>query len=185
MVPAAFADSSAGARDTIPEVMALTKDELVSSLQNEVRILLHLASKIDPAKQDYRPAAKQRSTLELMQYMVIMGPQLVRGIKGGAFDPASWTAAEAGAKAMNLEQAKVAIGEQSAFFGTELGGWSEADFATKIEMFGQTSSRGSLIANMVLCGYAAYRTQLFLYLKASGREELNTMNLWAGMDGSM
>jgi hypothetical protein len=29
-----------------------------------------------------------------------------------------------------------------------------------------------------------YRMQLFLYLKASGREELNTMNLWAGMDAA-
>ena len=37
----------------------------------------------------------------------------------------------------------------------------------------------------VRCGYAAYRTQLFVYLKACGREELNTMNLWAGMDAPM
>ena len=36
--------------------------------------------------------------------------------------------------------------------------------------------------NLVLCGCAAYRTQLFLYLKACGREELGTMNLWAGTD---
>ena len=35
---------------------------------------------------------------------------------------------------------------------------------------------------LVLCGCAAYRTQLFLYLKACGREELSTMNLWAGAD---
>jgi hypothetical protein len=39
-----------------------------------------------------------------------------------------------------------------------------------------------LLVNLVLSGYAAYRTQLFLYLKACGREELNTMNLWAGVD---
>ncbi len=32
----------------------------------------------------------------------------------------------------------------------------------------------------MLNGHAAYRTQLFLYLKACGREELSTMNLWAG-----
>ena len=38
------------------------------------------------------------------------------------------------------------------------------------------------LVNNVLSGYAAYRTQLFLYLKACGREELSTMNLWAGMD---
>ena len=30
--------------------MVLTKPELIASLQNEVRILLHLASKIDRAK---------------------------------------------------------------------------------------------------------------------------------------
>jgi hypothetical protein len=36
--------------------------------------------------------------------------------------------------------------------------------------------------NLVLSGHAAYRTQLFLYLKACGREELSTYNLWGGMD---
>jgi len=45
--------------------------------------------------------------------------------------------------------------------------------------------RGSVIVNLVLGGCAAYRTQLFLYLKACGREELNTMNLWAGADAPM
>jgi hypothetical protein len=82
------------------EPMVLTKSELIASLQNEVRILLHLASKIDRARLDYRPTPK----------------------------------------------------------------------------------RGSFIVNQVLCGCAAYRTQLFLYLKAWGREELGTMNLWAGAD---
>jgi hypothetical protein len=59
---------------------------------------------------------------------------------------------------------------------------SDADFRGEVEMFGQKSSRGSFIVNNVLSGCAAYRTQLFLYFKASGRDELNTMNLWAGMD---
>ena len=34
-------------------------------------------------------------------------------------------------------------------------------------------------------GHAAYRTQLFLYLKANGRDELNTFNLWGGIDRTM
>jgi hypothetical protein len=49
-------------------------------------------------------------------------------------------------------------------------------------MFGRKATRGAFLVNTVLCGYAAYRTQLFVYLKACGREELNTLNLWAGMD---
>ena len=47
------------------------------------------------------------------------------------------------------------------------------------------ASRGSLLVAYVVAGHAAYRTQLFCYLKTNGRDELNTMNLWAGIDGSM
>jgi hypothetical protein len=70
--------------------MVLTKGELISSLHNEVRILLHLASKVDPAKLDYRPTPKQRSLLELLQYMMIMGPIHLRGAKAGVFDLDAW-----------------------------------------------------------------------------------------------
>ena len=35
--------------------MVLTKSELLSSLQNEVRILQHLITKIDRTAIDYRP----------------------------------------------------------------------------------------------------------------------------------
>ena len=74
--------------------MVLTKSELISSLRNEVRILLHLASKIDRATLDYRPTPKQRSTIELLKYLSIMGPSLVQAAKAGTFDPAVWTIAE-------------------------------------------------------------------------------------------
>jgi hypothetical protein len=162
--------------------MVLTKSELVGSLQNEVRILLHLAGKIDRAKLDYRPSAKQRSTLELLRYQSMMGPHLLRAAKDGKFDVAAWTAAEKAAAARDFDQTLAAIAEQRDLYASILAGMSDADFRTEIEMFGMKSTRGVFIVNQVLCGCAAYRTQLFLYLKACGREELNTMNLWAGMD---
>jgi hypothetical protein len=165
--------------------MVLTKDELIQSLQNEVRILLHLAGKVDRSKLDYRPSAKQRSTLEMLQYLVIMGPKLIPAIKTGAFDGAAFGAAETAAKAMNFDAVLAALGKQSGQYAELLGAWTDNDFRGEIEMFGRTASRGSLIVNLVLAGHAAYRTQVFLYLKACGREELNTMNLWAGADGAM
>ena len=45
--------------------------------------------------------------------------------------------------------------------------------------------RLSIAVSLVLGGHAAYRTQLFCYLKSCGRQELGTMNLWAGMDAPM
>ena len=69
--------------------MVLIKSELIAQLQKEVDILLHLASKIDRAQLDYRPTPKQRSTLDLLRYLSIMGPSLVQGAKT-TFDSEAW-----------------------------------------------------------------------------------------------
>jgi hypothetical protein len=162
--------------------MVLTKSELIGSLQHEVRILLHLASKIDPTKLDYRPTPKQRSTFELLKYLTIMGPALVQAARSGAFDPAVWTAAEKEATARDFDQTVAALAAHGDAYAKLLGEMSDADFRSEIVMFGRPTTRGAFIVNMVLSGCAAYRTQLFLYLKACGREELGTMDLWAGVD---
>jgi hypothetical protein len=162
--------------------MVLTKSELIGSLQHEVGILLHLSSKIDRDALDYRPTAKQRSTIELLQYLSVMGPELIRAAKAGAFDVSVWTAAEEAAKARDFDQTVAAISAQRKVYANLLEDVTDADFRTPITMFGSPTTRGAFIVNLVLCGCAAYRTQLFLYLKACGREELGTMNLWAGVD---
>ena len=122
--------------------MVLTKEELIASLQNEVRILLHLASKIDRSQLDYRPTPKQRSTIELLRYLTIMGPNLVPAIKTGAFDGAAFGASQAAANAMNFDQVLAAIEKQSACYAQQLGAFSDADFRSEIDMFGRKSSRG-------------------------------------------
>jgi len=164
--------------------MVLTKSELIASLQNEVRILLHLAGKIDRGKLDYRPTPKQRSTIELLRYLTMMGPALVQAARSGRFDTAAWSAAEAAADRLDFDQALAEIATHTDVYATLLDDMADADLRTEIEPFGEKTSRGAFIVNNVLCGCAAYRTQLFLYLKACGREELTTMNLWAGVDAA-
>lgn len=162
--------------------MVLTKSELIGSLQHEVRILLHLASKIEPSMLDYRPTAKQRSTLELLQYLTLMGPALVRAAQTGTFDAPAWTAEEEAAKNRNFEETVSTLASHAELYASLIGGMSDADFRHEVNIFGTPMSRGAFIVNLVLSGCAAYRTQLFLYLKACGRTELGTMNLWAGAD---
>ncbi len=162
--------------------MVLTREELIASLQNEVRILLHLAGKIDRTQLDYRPTPKQRSTIEVLQYLSAMGPTMIAFAKTGVFDGAAWQAALSAASGANFDQVLSALEKQGCVYAELLQGWSEDEFRGEIEMLGRKTSRGSFIVNLVLCAHAAYRTQLFLYLKACGREELNTMNLWAGVD---
>jgi hypothetical protein len=162
--------------------MVLTKSELIGSLQNEVRILVHLASKLDRTMLDYRPTPRQRSAFELLRYMSIMGPALVQAAKRGGFDPEAWTRLQQEADARDFDQTVAAIGAQSETYASELGALSDEAFRTPIDMFGTKTTVGAFLVNLVVCGHAAYRTQLFCYLKSCGREELSTMNLWAGMD---
>src|SRR5262245_54595381 len=168
--------------------MVLTPAELIATLRQEVRILLHLASKVEPSMLDYRPTPQQRSTLELLRYMAIMGPTQLTVIEHGVFDrptlSATWSPAEAAASNMSFDQAVAAIGAQSDEYARRLGAWTDADFRKEVDMFGRKSSRGVLVLTLVVNGHAAYRTQLFLYLKSCGRDELGTQNLWGGMDMS-
>jgi len=168
--------------------MVLTKEETIATLQNEVRLVLHLMSKIEPSMLDYRPSAKQRTLLELCRYFVPMAPVQLRFVVAGNFTMESWVPAwraeAAAADAMNLEQVKAALAKQSALFAEMLAPVPDADFRKEIEMFGNKATRGMWIVRLPITHFAAYRMQLFLYLEACGRDELNTMNLWAGVDAA-
>jgi hypothetical protein len=165
--------------------MVLERPELIDSLQNEVRLLLHLCGKVKPEMLDYRPTVKQRSLIELLRYMTVLMPLLVPSIKGGEFLSNEWTAAEARGASMDFEALVKALESQAALYAELLGGMSDDELRGEVDMFGMKLTRGTMLVNLLLCGHSAYRMQLFCYLKACGREELNTMNLWKGVDGSM
>jgi hypothetical protein len=169
--------------------MVLTKEELLSGLHHETHILVHLASKADPSMHDYRPTPSQRSMLELLQYMAIMGPTQIALIRNDGFNPAAlraeWSAAEQRAKSLTFDQAVAEIRALAHEYRRLLADWTDEDLRAEIDMFGNRFTRGKMLVMMVYNAHAAYRTQLFCYLKACGRHELNTMNLWAGQDAKM
>jgi hypothetical protein len=162
--------------------MVLTQSELIASLQNEVRIVVDLAGKVDRAKLDYRPTLKQRSTIELLRYLSMMGPTLVKYTLTGSQDPNIWGDAAKAADARDFDQAVAAIAAQSDEYARLLADVSDADLRVEVDGMDGRRSRGYTLVNLVLSGCAAYRMQLFLHLKSCGREELDTINLWAGMD---
>lgn len=162
--------------------MVLTKQELIDILQNEARILVHLCGKVKPEMLDYRPTAKQRSTMELLRYLTVMGPVLVESVKVGSFLVDQWNEGEAKAAAMDFDGVVASLQSQAGYYSGAIAGMTDEELRGEIELFGTKNRRGPALVNMVVSGHAAYRTQLFCYLKACGREELNTMNLWAGVD---
>lgn len=163
--------------------MVLTKEELIAALNKEVTILLHLAGKLDAGQLDYRPTTKQRSAIELLRYMSVMGPAMVATAKRGSFDAEAWKSELAAADMRNLDETLAVIAKQPETYQRLLADMTDADFRAEMTGFdGSKLSRGSFIVSLVLGGHAAYRTQLFLYLKSCGHEHLGTVNLWRGTD---
>jgi hypothetical protein len=169
--------------------LILSKQNLLDALANEIRIILHLASKAGAEQLSYRPSASQRSTLDLLRYFTMVGPLHLRGALASHFDMADWGRQfqehETAAAALGAEQAMAAIAGLPAIFEEILAPCTDEFLREPAQLFGTTNSRAVWILNIVLSHYTAYRMQLFLYLKASGHPELNTMNLWVGIDGSM
>src|SRR5262245_2211640 len=165
--------------------MVLTKTELIALLHKEVRLLQHLITKIDPAMIDYRPTPKQRSTIELLKYLTNMGPSLIRYAQGRPLDTDAMNTAVATANARSFDETVAALAAHADVYQDLLADMTDDDFRGQTAWFdGSPVTRGQFMAFHVLGQCAAYRTQLFLYLKACGREELNTMNLWVGMDAA-
>lgn len=163
--------------------MVFTKPELIAALQKEVGILLHLAGKLDITQLDYRPTTKQRSAMELLRYLSFMGPTLIAAAKNGKFDGDAWKSEVSAADKRNLDETLAVIATLPDAYDRLLTGMADADFRADMTGFdGSTISRGAFIVSLVLGGHAAYRTQLFLYLKSCGQEQLGTVNLWRGVD---
>ena len=166
--------------------MILTRTELIKSLQKEVRLLLHLASKVDQAALDYRPTPGQRSTLELLRYLSLMGPALIGYAKGQPMDATAMSKAMQAAEARNFDQTLAAIAAHADLYAVLLAEMSDDDFRAETKgMDGSPTTCGEFIVNHAICQSAAYRMQLFMYLKACGRVDLNSMNLWVGIDAPM
>lgn len=163
--------------------MVLNKPELIALLQKEVRLLLHLTTKIDPDMLDYRPTPKQRSTLELLRYLTTSGPVLISYAKGQPMDADAIAEVTRAANARDFDETLAALAGLSDVYAELLEDLSDDDFRGEIMWVdGSQISRGQFLVNYVFGQAAQYRLQLFLYLKACGREELNTMNLWIGAD---
>jgi hypothetical protein len=157
----------------------ITKEQFIQSLVHELEIIKHLAEKIDATKLDYRPTAKQRSTLELLKYM---GQMISTGIKAHI----------AGSEAMYMELAKSQEGitfenflqkvdEQIAVVKNDVGALTEEDFGKVATIWGNTAPLSARLLG-TLKNASAYKMQLFLYMKSCGNESIGTSNLWAGMD---
>lgn len=158
-----------------------TKENLVASVENEFRIIKHLVEKIPADTEGYKPTEGQRTTLELLQYLSTIVVNGTHVIYEGATD--AYKTAPLKMESTTMENFASKMDEQLIVWKQMMEKFDDAELekVINIYMMGDMTKGRYLVENL-LKWLAAYKTQLFLYIKASGNTSLGTSNLWGGMD---
>ncbi|MBP6884153.1 MAG: hypothetical protein KBC06_02885 [Candidatus Pacebacteria bacterium] len=157
----------------------INKEQYIESLVKDIEIIKHLAEKVDASKIDYRPTEKQRSTLELMQYI---GQMMHTGISAYiAGDQNIYMELAKNKDLVTFENFMEKMDAQASFVKEAVGALSDEDFQKESTIWGTTATLAVHLLG-VLKSVSAYKMQLFLYIKSSGNNAIGTSNLWAGMD---
>ena len=158
-----------------------TKQQLTEAMQNEFRIIKHLAEKIPADTEGYRPTEGQRTTLELLQYLSMIFIASAQAI--AANDITVFKPFRERAKETTISNFKEMMDRQEKEFVELMSTLTESDFDVVINMYNQgEKTKGAYLTESLLKWASAYKMQLFLYIKSSGNSSIGTANLWGGVD---
>lgn len=156
-----------------------TKQDFINSFENDVRIINHLIEKIPHDKFDFKLIDNQRTITDLIHYLSGIFSNSIQVIHAGdqglyaTLPKVPAITPENAIDQMNAEVAKVK---------ELLAHWTEQDLQAPISLFGGPEmSKGVMLVDYLLQWAAAYKMQLFLYVKQIG-VPVGTSNVWGGFD---
>ena len=161
----------------------ISKQQFLDSALNEIRIIKHLYEKVTPEMLSYRPSDKQRTMLELLQYISHFAKLEASAVYSGKamthFQDEMKSAYQ-----MPAEKFPQMMDAQAEELKNIFSKISDKELAAEVDLFGRGFSqpRALWFLNLILKSLTAYKMQLFLYLKACGVANIGTSNLWRGED---
>ncbi len=156
----------------------LGKNDLRDCIVNEYKIMKQLLAKLPEGSEDFRISENQRSTIELVRYLSLLGPGIIHAGNDNGFQ---WFG-ENGPKVESLTLAEApsyfdgAIAELETLFD----GMSDEDFASKavsVEGMGDWTMQGWLL-NTLVRFVPSYKLMLFNHAKAAGNADIGTWDAW-------
>ena len=165
------------------------KQHLLNSIEKEINICRRLYTKIPPDQMNFRPKEGVRSTLEILQYLCIIGSAMLSyWLKKDDTDFNTFFGNASGAaKAIQYEHFSELMDEQMATIKDLFNQISEEDLFHKEITYpwGGKAPLGEGIIGTSIKFLAAYKLQLFSYIKLSTDQKLGTADAWMLTDPSL
>lgn len=159
-----------------------SKELLLETIQNEFRILKHLATKVTAENQYHKIADGTRTAFELMKYLAFEAPAQINLIVNWWRDADLYKSWQDKGTEFTYDQFATKLDEWYAYIVEAINWLSQEQLDTEFNMWGMSGTRTKFLISYFLVFLWAYKTQLFLILKSSGLNTLGTWNLRAGMD---
>lgn len=159
------------------------KQQLLNNIEKEMNICRRLYTKLPPDQMNFTPGEGVRTTLELLQYLSIAGT-LMPGywLKENDTDFGTFYGANvAASKTMAHEQFLTVMDEQLITIKNLFNQVSEDDLLHKEITYpwsGVKAPLGEAIIATSIKWLAAYKLQLFLFIKLCGDKQLATADAW-------
>jgi hypothetical protein len=159
----------------------ITSQDILAEIKHEIHIIKHLATKILPDTEQFKPTDKQRTILELLQYLSHIGASMSKLIQTGAMEHFKDDSEQA--KHITLDKFEHAMFEQEQIIQDTIESIEDdSEREDTVPFFGGNNVTKKYILLFLLRTLAAYRMQLFLYIKQSGNHDIGTMNARMGQD---
>ena len=157
----------------------ITLEQLLHSCEHESNIIKHIATRLPADCLEYRPTEKQRTMLELMQYVTRASAAPMCYAVDNTWDRGM--VMHEGTSAVTAENFADEMDAQMTMLRDEAGKLADKPLDGPCMMpWREECTLGEFLVNAVLKALTAYRMQFFLYAKAAGAEELSTADCWIG-----
>ena len=157
----------------------ITKDRLLEAIVEECKICIQLYNKLPEKALDYRPTPKQRSGLELLQYMSFAFAGVAHAIVEGNWD--WYSQAKEQADQMKGSEFPVSMKAQIDEISALFANLSDETLCGQ-QVIGMPWPNPNVVGIELLTNcfrwIVGYKMQLFLYAKACGADSLNTLDCW-------
>jgi hypothetical protein len=156
------------------------KQHLLMNLEREIFLLKQLAPIIEERDLNFRPAEKVRSTLELMQYLASIGSVILRWLIRNDIGKEDWIKIRDERLTVNRENFIRKLDVQLDEIRSYMNSITEQDLLTRIVELPNKEKMplGAAIINAPIKWLAAYRMEVFVYLKMNGRHDISTREAW-------
>ena len=161
----------------------ITKQQFIDNVMFETGVITHLFDKIPEGGFEYKPTEKQRTTMELLQYLGAVPSIAAQVVQTG--DQSLWAKSTEMSAAVTKENFKDMMNGVAKTISEIVTSMSDEQMNEEFEMWGEIMPKSAWMLNLTLKLFVAYKTQLFLYIKSAGNHDINTSNLWRGKDQVM